>query len=178
MTIRELFDYILEVKPHVFSDAVLLQWLNELEGRVRLDIFLAAPGQLDEPYTFPEDENTTLLIDMPHAAIYRHWLKAMLDLENGEYSKYQNDMEIFNAAWNEFACWFAETQGTDGDGARHGFYLSAYGIAVKHGYTGTEEEWLESLRPVKGKDYWTDADKAEMVEAVLAEFMDVSREGL
>ena len=26
-----------------------------------------------------------------------------------------------------------------------GYYLTAYGIAVKHGYTGTEEQWLESL---------------------------------
>ena len=27
----------------------------------------------------------------------------------------------------------------------YGYYLTAYGIAVKHGYQGTEEEWLESL---------------------------------
>lgn len=27
-----------------------------------------------------------------------------------------------------------------------GYYITAYGIAVKHGYTGTEEEWLASLR--------------------------------
>jgi len=27
-----------------------------------------------------------------------------------------------------------------------GYYYSAYGIAVKHGFQGTEEEWLESLR--------------------------------
>lgn len=26
------------------------------------------------------------------------------------------------------------------------YYISAYGIAVKHGFTGTEEEWLASLR--------------------------------
>lgn len=32
-----------------------------------------------------------------------------------------------------------------------GYYLTAYGIAVKHGYTGTEEEWLESLVGPEGK---------------------------
>ena len=26
------------------------------------------------------------------------------------------------------------------------YYLSAYAIAVKHGFTGTEEEWLASLK--------------------------------
>ena len=48
---------------------------------------------------------------------------------------------------------------------------SAYDIAVRSGYTGTEQEWLESLKgekgeigrtPVKGQDYWTEADIAEI----------------
>ena len=33
----------------------------------------------------------------------------------------------------------------NGDNWR-GYYLTAYGIAVKHGFSGTEEEWLEALR--------------------------------
>lgn len=57
---------------------------------------------------------------------------------------------------------------------------SAYQIAVDNGFEGTEAEWLESLKgepgkdgedghtPVKGEDYFTDADKAEMVKAVIA----------
>ena len=32
-----------------------------------------------------------------------------------------------------------------------GYYITAYGIAVKHGFRGTEEEWLESLAGVPGK---------------------------
>lgn len=33
-----------------------------------------------------------------------------------------------------------------------GYYYSAYGIAVKHGYPGTEYEWLESLKGRDGVD--------------------------
>ena len=36
--------------------------------------------------------------------------------------------------------------------------LSAYEVAVKNGFQGTEKEWLESLKgysPIKRKDYWT-----------------------
>lgn len=53
--------------------------------------------------------------------------------------------------------------------------LSAYEIAVNNGFEGTEQEWLDSLNgadgytPVKGVDYFTAADKAEIVSAVLAE---------
>lgn len=60
--------------------------------------------------------------------------------------------------------------------------IDAYGVAVKHGYKGTVEEWLASLNgapgqkgdkgddgytPVRGKDYWTEDDKAEIVNDVL-----------
>lgn len=33
-----------------------------------------------------------------------------------------------------------------------GYYYSSYGIAVKHGFKGTEEEWLESLHGRDGKN--------------------------
>lgn len=36
---------------------------------------------------------------------------------------------------------------------------SAYAIAVMHGFQGTEEEWLESLKPKNGEDYFIDADE-------------------
>lgn len=54
---------------------------------------------------------------------------------------------------------------------------SAYEIAVKNGFSGTETQWLESLQgepgtagytPAKGTDYFTEADKAELVNAVLS----------
>lgn len=57
--------------------------------------------------------------------------------------------------------------GSSGTGANG---KSAYELAVEYGFEGTEEEWLESLKgdkPTKGTDYFTEADKAEMVNAVL-----------
>lgn len=55
---------------------------------------------------------------------------------------------------------------------------SAYELAVDNGYEGTVEEWLQSLigpqgsngqdgvTPVRGVDYWTEADKAEIQEYI------------
>ena len=55
--------------------------------------------------------------------------------------------------------------------------LSAYEVALKNGFEGSEEEWLVSLKgdkgdkgdkgedgytPIKGTDYWTEEDKAEI----------------
>lgn len=49
---------------------------------------------------------------------------------------------------------------------------SAYEIAQKKGYTGTEAEWLESLKgsdgntPVRGVDYYTEEDVAAITSDV------------
>lgn len=50
--------------------------------------------------------------------------------------------------------------------------LSTYEIAVKNGFKGTEQEWLDSLHgedgytPQKGIDYWTEEDKAEIISSI------------
>lgn len=52
---------------------------------------------------------------------------------------------------------------------------SAYDIAVKNGFTGTQAEWLDSLKgstPIKGTDYFTQADR----DAMLEEFSDDASE--
>lgn len=63
-------------------------------------------------------------------------------------------------------------KGTEAEWLENLYGKSAYEIAVMHGFDGTEEEWLKSLggdgkTPVKGKDYWTAADKAEIVSDVI-----------
>lgn len=63
-----------------------------------------------------------------------------------------------------------------------GYYLTAYGIAVKHGFVGTEAEWLESLTGAKGEsvviDYddetrvlsWRYTDEEESKKKILFDF--------
>ena len=50
-------------------------------------------------------------------------------------------------------------------------YTDTYRLAVANGFEGTIDEWLASLKggpgkdgytPVRGTDFWTDEDKAEI----------------
>ena len=55
---------------------------------------------------------------------------------------------------------------------------SAYAIAVMHGFKGTEKEWLDSLKPQNGIDYFIDAEKiAEQVKADLKDTFVLQKEG-
>lgn len=99
--------------------------------------------------------------------------------------KFSESNQSFDSQFSEnshdFATGFGEVQTIHDEDGEDG--KSAYEIALEHGFEGTETEWLNSLHgengqpgkdgkdgytPVKGVDYFTEADKSEMVTAVIA----------
>lgn len=62
MTIRQLFDYVDEIKPNAFSDATKTVWLNEVEGLVQTEIFLWAE---QECFEYHLEETVTTAISFP-----------------------------------------------------------------------------------------------------------------
>lgn len=110
MRLREAIERVDEIKPNAFSSAVKTDWVNALEGRIAADVLLLAPAEVKQlRYTYPEDQNTELLVDPPHDDIYTLWLAAKIDEANGEYNKYQNTMQIYNEHFGDFVRWFAST---------------------------------------------------------------------
>lgn len=92
-----------------------------------------------------------LMVRPPHDKIYAAYLCAQVDFANGEYNKYQNSVQMFNGYWGEFCRWFSRNfRPADRDPARTGAYLSDYALAVKHGFVGSEEDWLRSLHGADG----------------------------
>lgn len=150
-TLKSVIEYVDEIKPNAFSDAAKTQWVNECEGLVQTEVLLVADTELIS-YSYDADKDKELLVKHPHVKIYWAYLTAMIDFANGEYNKYQNTMQMFNAFFSEYMRWFAlwyhpaDTHGDkDGTEGWRGYYISAYGLAVKHGFEGTESEWVESL---------------------------------
>lgn len=150
-TLKSVIEYVDEIKPNAFSNEAKTQWVNECEGLVQTEVLLLADAELIS-YSYNTDKDKELLVKHPHVKIYWAYLTAMIDFANGEYNKYQNTMQMFNAFFGEYMRWFAlwyhpaDTHGeNDGEDGWRGYYISAYGLAVKHGYEGTESKWLESL---------------------------------
>ena len=146
MKLGQVLQVVDHIKPNAFSEEAKTAWLNECEGLVQTEVMLLAVEDVTT-YEYQADKNTELLVKPPHDKIYWTYLTAMIDFANGEYNKYQNTMQLFNSYFGEYMRWFAlHYRPADGECVEQGYYLSAYGIAVKHGFTGTEEEWLETLK--------------------------------
>lgn len=174
MKLKDCINLVDESKPNAFSNDAKTGWLNEVEGMVQTEIRHVQPDSEDfVAYHYLEDMTKPLLVEPPHDKLYPLYLTAMIDFANGEYAKYQNSMVMFNAAWDEYAKWYmrnrhtctqgtypsqgggaggniggAGSPGTPGKDGKNG--LSAYEIAVKHGFTGTEAQWLASLKGETG----------------------------
>ena len=130
-----------------YPDILMLQFLNECEGKLQTE-FLHIADVDCQRYT-EDDMEMDLIVGPPHDKLYYAYLCAMIDFTNGEYAKYNNSIIVANAFMAEWAAWFNRTH--ERDGRQYlGVFLSAYAIAVKHGYAGTEEEWLASLEGPAG----------------------------
>lgn len=145
MNVQQVIQLVDDIKPNAFSDEAKTAWLNEAEGLVQTEVLLLAPEEIIV-YSWEEDRETELLVKPPHDKLYWAYLTALIDFANGEYLKYQNTLQMFNSHFGEYMRWYASRyRPADGKPTELGYYLTAYGIAVKHGYEGTEEAWLASL---------------------------------
>ena len=152
MKLRELIEIVDDYKPNAFSDAAKTAWVNEVEGVVQTDIMLVSAADVIE-YDYEEDSETELLVPAPWHKLYRSYLEAMIDYHHAEYNLYATTLERANEDLDEYRKWyFLYVHPIDGKAEYTGYYLSAYAIAVKHGYEGTEEDWLDTLGGADGVD--------------------------
>ena len=148
-TLKEIIALADELNPNAFSNDIKASWVSEAEHTVLSEIHRLAPGEIQDLFPYEAHKNDRLTLAPGDDKIYVLYLQAMIDFSNKEYAAYNNDMALFNESLDTYAKWYVRTHKA-GEALVSGMYLSAYGIAVSHGYAGTEAEWLVSLKGEKG----------------------------
>ena len=148
-TLKEIIALADELNPNAFSNDVKASWVSEAEHTVLSEIHCLAPGEIQDLFPYEAHKNDRLTLAPGGDKIYVLYLQAMIDFSNKEYAAYNNDMALFNESLDTYAKWYVRTH-REGEELVSGMYLSAYGIAVSHGYVGTEDDWLASLKGEKG----------------------------
>lgn len=116
---------------------------------------------------------TELLVKLPHAQIYWLYLAAMFFEINRQYESQANMTVRYNNAYSKFVQWYASQYNpATGEAERKEYYLSAYAIAVKHGFEGDAEAWLASLKGPKGDAYLITEEDYAAIAAYTAENYD------
>ncbi len=150
-TIAKIIERVDDCKPNAFTQKVKLSWIAELDGKMATEVLLLSMADAEQfRYRYPADMESTPLLDFPYDAIYDAWLSAKIDFANGEYDRYQNSKEFYNASVNDFVRWLARNcdpaQG-DATGGKENppYYLSTNAQAVERGLGRTLEEWMAGL---------------------------------
>lgn len=106
MTIEQAIAKIDTLKPNTYTEMDKLEWLNELDGRIKAEI-VDTHEDADEVSYFGYNEDTdlemtTLIVPSPYDDIYIKWLESKIDYANAEYAKYNNTSTAFNNAYQAF----------------------------------------------------------------------------
>ena len=157
MKLQQLIDYIDNVVPNVFDTAAKVEMINQIEAEIQQDVYLIATDDIVQ-YDAETDLQKELYLNPPFLDVYKNYMKAMLYREMGEYERYENEGAFFNESMLNLRRYVAEhVAPANGRALLDEYYLSAYAIACKHGYTGTEKEWLASLHGETGESAYAAA---------------------
>lgn len=122
MKIREAISELRGLKPNQYSDETLLRWLSDLDGQIYEDVLKNsedAPPPPCLPYRLDRDMDANLLATYPHEGMYISYLSMQIDFHNGEYTRYNNCMVMFNVAYQAFADAWTRTHMHRQDGVIH-----------------------------------------------------------
>ena len=111
MTPRKVIQRVDEAKPNAFPEEAKFEWLMALEGRIAADVLLATPEELERIMRrgFADGMDEELLVKAPHDELYVLYLKAKIDAENGEYSRYADSSQLYNEAYGNFVRYWGRT---------------------------------------------------------------------
>lgn len=149
MTVKDILEYVDDLYENPFDEATKLIWINQIEAELQAEVLLTAVEGIVQ-YS-EQDIYAEVIAPPPFDKIYPEYVIWRIMLAQEETERANNQQIILDEAWKAYARFVAETvDPKSGLAETVRYYISAYQVAVKHGYTGTEAEWIISLKGDKG----------------------------
>lgn len=113
-TLNDIITEVDELKPNNYGEGVKVGWLSNLEYRIVHEIFDTHrynEGETEVEFNgYTEDDlSAEMLVKEPYSELYKSYLCAMIDFNNGETDRYQNSMIMFNSNFAAFSAYYNRT---------------------------------------------------------------------
>ena len=111
MKIIEAINRIDSLKRNTYTQSDKVAWLSTLDALVKavIDAHEGGENVTFNGYDDSTDLNTELLAPAPYDEIYLRWMEAQIDYNNGEYDKYNNSVEMWNTAFEDYKNYYNRT---------------------------------------------------------------------
>ena len=113
-TIREIIDATDRLRPNAIDDNEKIAWLKGFEQRIYNEIYRTHTdnGELAEVSTLTEASE--LSVPSPYDEMYSYYLMAMYDFNHAEYDRYNNDIDMLGALYEDFERYYNNTHTSAG----------------------------------------------------------------
>jgi len=112
MTIEKVIEDCDRLKPNQYVADEKIGWLSDLDGMIKRELIDTHEGGsliLYSPYNASTALSTVLLVPNPYSDMYIKYLFAQIDFNNAEFTRYNNDMMMYNAAYTTYAQYYNRT---------------------------------------------------------------------
>ena len=108
MRLGELIETVIRTRGRQYSEDIMTGWLNEIEGQVIDEVINKAEGYDLEfkPMTYDLDAERELSVPDRFQDVYINYMLSKIDFHNQETERYNNDVVMYNSAYDAFASWF------------------------------------------------------------------------
>ena len=159
ITVKEIITQASNLLSGKVDEATLLAWFNDIEKMVQMQLFGLTNADL-VTYT-QENIDTEPVVKGHYARVYSYWLLARGHARLKNDAGYARYRKLYISEYEAYRKWVIRTYGMPRSQAeQNGVYLSAYSLAQKFGFKGTEQEWLASLHGADGQNGFNGKDGA------------------
>ena len=112
MKIIEAINITDNLNHNTYNQPDKVQWLSRVDWMVKKHIIDTHEGAEEVSFTGYDDLTdlqTELLVPAPHDELYLRWLEAQIHYHNGEYGKYNNAVDMFNTAFEDYKKYYNRT---------------------------------------------------------------------
>ena len=104
MKLTEAITRIDKLKSNPYDRAEKVAWLSCLDGLAWLQTRKTHGRRAKAfvPYNENTPDDTELLIPAPYEEVYLWWLAAQIDYHNGEFTRYNNAIALFNTGFSAY----------------------------------------------------------------------------
>lgn len=108
MRLNDLLEKITVLRGQQYGTDMIMGWVNEIEGQVIDEIIKQAEGFDIEfkPLDYQIDSEKQLSIPDRFQDVYINYLLSKIDFHNEETERYNNDVIMYNSAYDAFSAWF------------------------------------------------------------------------
>lgn len=99
MKVNEIISIINELKENDVNDEIKLFWMNEVECRIKADIFKKKHEEIKTIVSLSDD----LSAPSPYSRLYVLYLCAMIEFGKGNYDSYYTIIVEFEKVFSEYA---------------------------------------------------------------------------